>query len=325
MNIGLQITKNIDKYKKLISLLDLQDLENISLIHIKDNQSLKKHFKNLDILVCYQITPDMFSHRSDKLKWIHIGAAGVDGNLFEDVVKSKVMITNAKGINSRPVAEFVMSQILYFSKRIKECQDFKQNRTWNQWQLAKMTTQLSELTLGIVGYGEIGKELSKLAKTFGMRVIATRRLQKKEENKKYVDVLLPMNQLHRVAEESDFLSIACPLTPMTENMVDKNIFKLMKKTAYIINTSRGKIIHENDLISSIEKKDIAGAALDVFATEPLDVKSQLFDFENVLLSPHIAGNFSSYQELMMKQFSDMLIKYINNKALKNRVCKKRLY
>ena len=108
-------------------------------------------------------------------------------------------------------------------------------------------------------------------------------------------------------------------------MIDKNIFKLMKKTAYIINTSRGKIIHENDLISSIEKKDIAGAALDVFATEPLDVKSQLFDFENVLLSPHIAGNFSSYQELMMKQFSDMLIKYINNKALKNRVCKKRLY
>ena len=325
MKIGLQITKNTDKYKKLISLLDLQNLENISLIHIKDKESLKKHFENLDILVCYQITPDLFNYRSDKLKWIHIGAAGVDENLFNDIIKSKVMITNAKGINSRPVAEFIMSQILYFSKRIKECQDFKQNRTWNQWQLAKMTTQLSESTLGIVGYGEIGKELSKLAKSFGMRVLATRRLQKKEENKKYVDALLPMDQLHRVAKESDFLSIACPLTPMTENMINKNIFKLMKNTAHIINTSRGKIINENDLISAIQKKDIKGAALDVFSAEPLDSKSKLFDFENVLLSPHIAGNFSSYQELMMKQFGDMLIKHINNKALKNRVCKKRLY
>lgn len=325
MKIGLQITKNTDKYKKLISLLDLQNLENISLIHIKDKESLKKHFENLDILVCYQITPDLFNYRSDKLKWIHIGAAGVDENLFNDIIKSKVMITNAKGINSRPVAEFIMSQILYFSKRIKECQNFKQNRIWNQWQLAKMTTQLSESTLGIVGYGEIGKELSKLAKSFGMRVLATRRLQKKEENKKYVDALLPMDQLHRVAKESDFLSIACPLTPTTENMINKNIFKLMKNTAHIINTSRGKIINENDLISAIRKKDIEGAALDVFSAEPLDSKSKLFDFENVLLSPHIAGNFSSYQELMMKQFGDMLIKHINNKALKNRVCKKRLY
>jgi len=325
VKIGLQITKNTDKYKKLISLLDLQNLENISLIHIKDKESLKKHFENLDILVCYQITPDLFNYRSDKLKWIHIGAAGVDENLFNDIIKSKVMITNAKGINSRPVAEFIMSQILYFSKRIKECQNFKQNRIWNQWQLAKMTTQLSESTLGIVGYGEIGKELSKLAKSFGMRVLATRRLQKKEENKKYVDALLPMDQLHRVAKESDFLSIACPLTPTTENMINKNIFKLMKNTAHIINTSRGKIINENDLISAIRKKDIEGAALDVFSAEPLDSKSKLFDFENVLLSPHIAGNFSSYQELMMKQFGDMLIKHINNKALKNRVCKKRLY
>jgi len=325
VNIGLQITKNTDKYKKLISLLDLKDQKDISLIHIKDNESLKKNFKNLDILVCYQINPELFSYRSDKLKWIHIGAAGVDGNLFEDVLKSKVMITNSKGINSKPVAEFIMSQILYFSKRIKECQDFKENREWNQWKLAKMTTQLSELTLGIIGYGEIGKELSKLAKSFGMRVLATRRLQKKEENKKYVDALLPMDQLNRVAQESDFLAMACPLTRMTENMINENTFNIMKDTAFVINTSRGKIINENDLIFALKNNKISGAALDVFATEPLDDKSPLFDFNNVFLSPHISGNFSSYQERMIIQFNDMLIKYINNKALKNRVCKKRLY
>ena len=99
----------------------------------------------------------------------------------------------------------------------------------------------------------------------------------------------------------------------------------MKKSAVIINTARGDIVNEGHLISAIENKEIAGAALDVFASEPLDKSSRLFTFDNVLLSPHISGNFSSYQEVMMKQFGEMLIKYLNNKTLKNRVCKKRLY
>ena len=218
-----------------------------------------------------------------------------------------------------------MSQILYFSKKIKQCQDFKENRIWNQWELAKTTVQLSESTLGIIGYGEIGKELSKVAKSFNMKVIALRRLQKKEESKKYVDLLLPMNKLDKLIKNSDFIAVACPLTKLTENLIDKNIFQLTKKSAIIINTSRGKIINEKDLISALKNKKIAGAALDVFSNEPIDKKNALFDFDNVLLSPHISGNFEKYQKKMIIQFNDMLIKYVNNKSLKNRVCKKRLY
>ena len=99
----------------------------------------------------------------------------------------------------------------------------------------------------------------------------------------------------------------------------------MKKSAVLINTSRGKIVNEKDLIAALSLKQIRGAALDVYASEPLDPKSILFSLDNVLMSPHISGNFSSYQEIMIKQFSEMLIKFINNKSLKNRVCKKRLY
>ena len=99
----------------------------------------------------------------------------------------------------------------------------------------------------------------------------------------------------------------------------------MKKDSYLINTSRGSIINEGDLIEALKNKKIAGAALDVFNTEPLDSKNPLFKLNNVFLSPHISGNFSQYQAIMIKQFGDMLIKFINNKALKNRVCKKRLY
>ena len=325
MKVGLKITKNLDKYNKLVSLLDLKNLKGVSFVHIKDSESLKKHFKDLDVLVCYKITPELFNYRSNKLKWIHIGASGIDDSLFDDIINSKVMLTNSKGINARPVAEFIMSQILYFSKKIKQCQDFKENRIWNQWELAKTTVQLSESTLGIIGYGEIGKELSKVAKSFNMKVIALRRLQKKEESKKYVDLLLPMNKLDKLIKNSDFIAVACPLTKLTENLIDKNIFQLTKKSAIIINTSRGKIINEKDLISALKNKKIAGAALDVFSNEPIDKKNALFDFDNVLLSPHISGNFEKYQKKMIIQFNDMLIKYINNKSLKNRVCKKRLY
>ena len=99
----------------------------------------------------------------------------------------------------------------------------------------------------------------------------------------------------------------------------------MRKNSIIINTSRGGIVNEKDLIDALIKKQIAGAALDVFAKEPLPEKSKLFDCDNVFLSPHISGNFEGYQKNMIKQFSTMLLKFINNKPLKNRVCKKRLY
>jgi len=325
MRVGLQITKNKDKYKKLVSLFNSSLLKDVSFIHIKDYKSLEKNFKNLNVLVCYGITPELFRYRSDKLEWIHIGASGVDGNLFSDILKSKVIITNAKGINSKPVAEFIMSQILYFSKQLSGCQEFKQSRNWSQWELAKKTTQLSGSTLGIIGYGEVGKELSKLAKSFGMSVLATRRLQKNIESKKFVDFLIPTSDMDMVIKQSDYLAIACPLTPLTENMINKQFFRLMKNSAVIINTARGCIVNEKHLIYAIENKEISGAALDVFASEPLDKSSKLFTFDNVLLSPHISGNFSGYQGIMIRQFSEMLIKYLNNKTLKNRVCKKRLY
>ena len=321
----MQITKNKDKYKKLIKYFDLSKLKNITFIHIEDNKSLKQKIKTLDILVTYKITPELFKYRSENLKWIHIGASGVEENLFEDILKSKVMITNSKGINSRPVAEFIMSQIMYFAKQVDECNKFKLNRSWNQWELAKKTKQLSGCTLGIIGYGEIGKELSKLAKAFNMKVLATRRLQKENEHKKFVDLLIPVKDIDFILKNSDFIAITCPLTPFTKNMINKKSFQIMKKDSYLINTSRGSIINEGDLIEALKNKKIAGAALDVFNTEPLDSKNPLFKLNNVFLSPHISGNFSQYQAVMIKQFGDMLIKFINNKALKNRVCKKRLY
>ena len=164
-----------------------------------------------------------------------------------------------------------------------------------------------------------------MAKTLGMKVLATRRLQKKNEQKKFVDSLMPINKIDFILKNSNFVAITCPLTPLTKNMIDKKSFKIMRKDSYLINTSRGSIINENDLINALKKKEIAGAALDVFSKEPLNHDSKLFELDNVFLSPHISGNFKQYQKNMIEQFNQLLIKFINNKTMKNRVCKKRLY
>lgn len=325
MNIGIQITKSKIKFDHLISLIKNNFSDNLSFIHIKDESDLLKKIKNLDVLVTYKISPSSFKHRSERLKWIHIGASGIEENLFTELIKSKVTITNAKGINANEVAEFIIAQILYFAKKINRCNDFKLNQKWNQWNLSKQIIQLNESTLGIIGYGQIGKKLAKIAKSFGMYTIATRRLQSKVEKKKNLDELLPLSDINKIYEKSDFLVLCCPLTPQTKKMINDNIFKKMKSSSIIINISRGPIIDEKSLINALLNKQVAGAALDVFDTEPLTHDSNLFKLENVLLSPHISGNFENYHIKMIEQFSEILVKFTLGKPLKNKVCKRRLY
>ena len=325
MIVGLNITKNKEKYKYLKSFIEIEKLRDVRIIHIENDNDLKNKLKKLDVLVTYQIEPHIFKLRSNNLKWIHIGASGIEKNLFPEILKSKVMLSNAKGINSKPVAEFIISQIMFFAKNIEKCVSFKKNKIWNQWDLAKKNNQVANSTLGIVGYGEIGKELSKRAKALEMKVLATRRLQKKKEKKKYVDMIMPLNEIEYIFKNSDYLAICCPLTPLTKNLINKTTFSLLKNNCILINTSRGEIINENDLIYALKNKLIKGAAIDVFSNEPLTNDSPLFSIDNVLLSPHISGNFLEYQEIMIKQFNEMLVKFVNGKRIKNRVCKKRLY
>ena len=185
--------------------------------------------------------------------------------------------------------------------------------------------QLKGKTVGIIGFGSLGKAITNKAKAFDMKVIATRRLQKKVEHKKTVDELIPVSMLSHLLKKSDFVVVACPLTPLTNNMIGRRELSSMKTSAFIINIARGEIINETALIKALKNKTIAGAALDVFEKEPLPKESSLFALDNVFLSPHISGNFPEYQHDVVVQFADNLNRYLSGIDLKNRVCKKRLY
>tara|TARA_B100000945_G_scaffold287442_1_gene259059 strand:- start:833 stop:1816 length:984 start_codon:yes stop_codon:yes gene_type:complete len=327
LNIGLQLTQNSQKYNNLLSLLkdNLDNEKSYNFINLPNRSQLEKYFKELDILVCYKMNKNLFTYSSEKLKWIHFGAAGIDGSLFQNLLKSKVIITTSSGINSDAVAEYVLGGILYSSKRFNDCYKFMQSRKWNQWDIVKNTFEIKNKTLGIIGYGNLGKAIAKRAKAFGMNIIATRRLQKKKENKKFVDELLPINDIEDLFSNSDFIVIACPLTPNTLNLIGNNEFNKMKSSVIIINPARGPIINQKALENAIKYNKISGAILDVFQKEPLNENSSLFDLDNVFLTPHISGNFPGYQNKVIELFSKNLNRYINNKTLINRVCKKRLY
>ncbi len=326
LHVGLHLTKNPEKYKKLLKLLisKIDNPKKFNFIQLSTSREISNAMEQLNILHCYQIKP-VFFKSIENLKWIQIGASGIEKSLFNDVLKSKVIITNASGINALPVSEYVFSCIFYFSKCIFDFIKFKQNREWSQWDIVKKIIQIQDQTIGIIGYGNLGKAIAQKAKAFNMQVIATRRLQKKNEKKKYVDQLIPLSSLNILLKQSDYVVIACPLTPLTKNLINLKEFKIMKKNAIIINVARGEIINEDNLIYAIKNKIIRGAALDVYNNEPINKNNKLFKLNNVLLSPHIAGNYKGYQNDMINHFAENLNRFILNKPLKNRICKKRLY
>ena len=327
LNIGLQITKNKDKYLKLLEYFknNFKYENKVRFINIQTDSNIIDHIKDLHVLLCYQIKKDFFVKASPSLKWIHIGGAGVENSLIPEVINSKVVISNSSGIHADPVSEYVFTAMLYFSKMLNELNIFKKTKVWTQWEIAKKSIQLKGKTIGIIGYGNIGKAIAKKAKAFNMNVIATRRLQKKVESNRFVDKLIPMLDLELLLSQSDFIIISCPLTPQTKNLIKRDQLKIMKNDSIIINIARGEIINEEDLIFALKKDVIGGAALDVYSKEPLDPNSDIFACNNILLSPHVSGNYKNYQRDMIKLFSENLEKYIEGKNLKNRVCKKRLY
>ena len=327
MNIGLNITKNISKFSHFLSMAqkNTTTYKQCNFINVSDSNQLKKNISNLDVLLTYDINPNIFQYASNKLKWIHFGVAGVEKNLFPEIIKSKTILTNCSGIHAGPVSEFIIACILYHCKRFNNCNEFKRTQEWKQWDIAKTMIQLKGKTLGIIGYGQIGKATAKLAKQFGMKVIATRRLQKKITSNRFVDSLLPLSNINQLYKDSDFIAVTCPLTPMTDKMISFNEFSIMKDTAYIINIARGGIINDEALIDALEHDKIFGGALDVFTDEPLEKGHPYFKYDSIFLSPHISGNFPEYQTDMINQFINNLICFLNGKALKNRICKKRLY
>ena len=273
-----------------------------------------------EVVFGFRFPQDLIT-RSPKLKWIQASSAGVNRFLDTEMLESPVMMTNIRGVQSPTIAEFVLSFMLMFVKQAPQCFQLKQEKQWKRLS----PTTLRSKTVGILGLGSIGGEVARLAKTFGMRVLATRRSTKQVGRARYVDIMFPPDRLHQLLAESDFVVIALPLTPETVKFIDEEKLRAMKPTAYLINIARGDIVDEKALIRALEEHWIAGAGLDVFATEPLPTDSLLWELPNVIISPHIAGSFEDRAMQGTEIFLENLRRYLAGKKLLNAVNKKRGY
>jgi D-2-hydroxyacid dehydrogenase (NADP+) len=267
------------------------------------------------------ILPQNLVARAPKLKWFQTMSAGVDRFSKMDIWESPVTITNVSGIHTTPIGEFAIEFMLMFAKGAPQCFRMQQKHEWKRF----MPAVLRDKTVGIVGLGNIGREIARLSKAFGMKTIATRRSAIKQQRARYVDVLLPAAQLHQLLSESDYVIVATPLTPETRGLIGEKELRAMKPGAYIINIARGGIIDEEALIRALDEKRIAGAGLDVVTSEPLPPDSPLWDYENVILTPHVSGGMEDYIGQATGIFCENLKRYLNGEKLLNVIDKKKGY
>jgi phosphoglycerate dehydrogenase-like enzyme len=256
------------------------------------------------------VIPVLF--RLEGLRWFHTFSAGVDSPAFRAMIERGTLLTNSTGASAPSIAQYVIGMMLYRSKRFDELREQQRRREWAQLRGRDLTGQ----TVGIVGTGAIGGEVARLAKAFGMRVIGARR---SDRPTRYVDQQVSMRRLATLLKQSDFVVIACPLTPETERLIGERELRMMQPSATLINIARGKIVDEPALVRALQEGWIAGACLDVFTWEPLPDASPLWDMPNVFVTPHNSGISPLNMERAMAIFVDNLARLVAGRKLRNLV------
>ena len=253
-----------------------------------------------------------------RLRWVHTRSAGLDGMLFPALVESEVTLTNARGVFSEILGEFVMGAVLFFAKNFRRLLLSQMAGKWDQFDVGEIRGQ----TLGLVGYGDIGRAVAARAHAFGMKVVALRRRPELTRGDPYVVQVFPAEQKHEMLAQSDYVAVVTPLTPESRGMIAAPEFEAMKPSAVLINIGRGPVVEEAALMRALRERRIHGAALDVFDTEPLPAGHPFYTLDNVLLSPHSADQTSDWKERTMRLFLENFRRYQNGEPLLNVVNKK---
>lgn len=318
--------ENIRRIAEVSPKIKVKDASAMMMAASRGNNSEKKRLDDIlaeaDVIFGFGlILPKDLLSRAPKLKWLQLMSAGVDRLRDTEIWLSNVTITGVSGIHASPIGEFVLGFMLMFAKGIPLCLQMKQERELRRY----TPSLLRDKTVGVVGLGHIGSEVARLSKSFGMKVIATRRTAKRAGKAKNVDLLLPQAQMKEMLGKSDYLVLSVPLTPETRHIISEVELSLMKPSSCIINIGRGDLIDEEALTRALDEKKIAGAGLDVTAIEPLPKDSRLWDMDNVILSPHVAGGMEEYMGRATEFFCDNILRYLEGKKLRNMIDRKKGY
>lgn len=256
------------------------------------------------------------------LKWCHSSFAGVNHLLYPALVESSITVTNARGVFSSSLAEWALFAMNWFAKDIVRMQE-KCKR--HEWDSAFTVEELRGRTLGVIGYGDIGRTTAKLARAYGMRIVALRRRTQLSAADDLLDKVYPSESLLELIADSDYIVMATPLTEETRGMLSAAAIAAMRPNAVFVNLGRGPCVDEAALTQALQERRIRGAALDVFTVEPLPADSPLWELENALLSPHCADRTAQFQFDTLERFLSEAARYAAGEPLENVVDKRAGY
>lgn len=259
--------------------------------------------------------------RAGRLRWIHSLAAGVEHQLIPELVASPVPLTNSRGIFRESLGEFVLAAALFFAKDLRRMVRNQEAGRWEQFDIEEVSRQ----TLGVIGFGEIGRAAARRCKALGMKVLAFRRRANAGNEDGLADRFFEAGQLGDMIAASDVVLVSAPLTPETRGLVGAAEIARMKPTAILVNVGRGPVISETALAEALQSRRIRGAALDVFDEEPLPAGHPFWGLDNLLLSPHCADHTSDWLEQAMEFFVQNFRRFLAGEPLLNLVDKRAGY
>jgi phosphoglycerate dehydrogenase-like enzyme len=278
-----------------------------------------------DVFIGWSLRPEQFV-AAKKLKWIHSPAAAVHQLMYPELMASDVLVTNSSGVHGPVVAEHAIALVLALAKRLPQAMHHQTLHKWSQdllWQERPRPREVSGATVLVVGVGGIGSEFIRLAKALGMKVMAVREDPSKGaagadsvHSSAEIDGLLPV---------ADFVLLCTPVTPATTAIINAERLKLMRPDAYLLNVARGPLIDEAALIDALKRRQIAGAALDVFVEEPLPSDSPFWSLDNLLITPHSAAVTEKLWDRHYDLIVENMKRFLGGRPLLNLVDKTRRY
>ena len=252
-----------------------------------------------------------------RLRWIHTGAAGVASLLHPELIEHRIVLTNSAGVHAAPMAETVLAMMLHFARGFDYAVRAQTQASWRTEVFEDTRSGIRELdgaTAGIIGLGGIGRAIAQRARALGMHVIGTRRSGAPVEN---VELLSGHDALAQLLQRSDFAVVTVPSTPATQQLIGEREFRLMRRDAVFVNVARGTVVDEDALLAALQERRLRGAALDVFATEPLPPEHPLWRLDNVLITPHVSATTPRYWEREAELMLDNVQRYLNGQPLRN--------
>ena len=328
---------NGDRSVKVVSYFELQEvrwtlpesecrriesrLPAVRVVSIGEPADLPAALADAQVFVGFHFPRAHFTG-AQRLRWIHSASAGVEANLFPELVASNVVLTNSTGLHAVSIPEHVLGQMLVLARNFHEALRLQGRAVWSRLQVMSFAGGIRELSgsaLAILGAGAIGRNLAQRAAALGMRV----RVMRRDPTRPVpgAEAVVAPAALHELLRWADWVVCALPMTAETRGLIGAAELQAMRSDAFLINVGRGESLDEGALVDALRRGAIAGAALDVFSQEPLPAEHPFWSLPNLVLTPHVSGYTPRYFEKMLLLFEDNLERFLGGRPLRNVVDK----